>query len=287
METRLEEIGQHGLPDYFDQQRFGSLSREGEPISKRILRRDAEGALRAYLSEPFVGDSAATKRFKRVGAEHRDDWDALFAAAPRPSNYRSVLTYVRDHPSQDPAALPTTYRKALNLVTRHLLSLYLAAYQSLLWNRIAGRWLSGRVGDAAFRIDIARERLPLYHALPDELARGACIALPSRRALYLRPELMSVVEEVLAEERLAPNDLKARMLDKAYLPNGTRALLLFSGYVRLAAQPRQAVPGAEESGDRVHAAPRQLRDPGVEVAGAVRGRGVRQCTFKSVDQRLN
>ena len=71
------------------------------------------------------------------------DWDALFEAAPRPSNYRSVLTYLRDHPHPT----ETDYRKALNLITRRLLSLYLAAYQSLLWNRVAARYLAARLGE--------------------------------------------------------------------------------------------------------------------------------------------
>ena len=139
--VRLARLSRTGLPNYFDQQRFGSLMHGEDHIAKRIIRRDAEGALRAYLTQHFAGDPARVRKFKTVAAAHWGDWNRLFDAAPRPSNYRSVLTYLRDHPTGSPAELTTYYRKALNLITRRLLSLYLAAYQSLLWNRIASRYL--------------------------------------------------------------------------------------------------------------------------------------------------
>jgi len=225
IQERLIQVSRFGLPNYFDQQRFGSLAAGEDHIGKRILRRDAEGALRAYLSQPFAGDSSPVRQFKAFAAEHWGDWDALFEAAPRPSNYRSVLTYLCDHPRPT----ETGYRKALNLVTRRLLSLYLAAYQSLLWNRIAARCLETRLGETGVpaRIEIAGERLPLSYELPDHFNRDAVIRLPNHRAVYSEPDLADVVTQVLAEEGLALNDLKARILNKAYLSKGTRALMLF------------------------------------------------------------
>ena len=227
---RLAQVTRFGVPNYFDQQRFGSLSPGEEPIGKRILQRDAEGALRAYLTHPFAGDPARVRTFKAFAREHWRDWDALFDAAPRPSNFRSVLTYLRDHPTADPAERATHERKALNLVTRRLLSLYLVAYQSLLWNRIAGRRLAARLGgvpaEPAAHVEIAGDRLPLYHELPPGFDRDAAIPLPHRRAIY-SPNLSVIANQVLAEEGFALNDLKARILKKAYLPKGRRALLLF------------------------------------------------------------
>jgi tRNA pseudouridine13 synthase len=216
-----------GLPNYFDDQRFGSLPPGEEHISKYILQRNAEGALRAYLTQPFAGDPAPVHKFKAFARRHWEEWNTLFDAAPRPSNFRSVLTYLRDHVTQDPAEKAVHYRKALNLITRRLLSIYLSAYQSLLWNRIAGRWLEAQLEQVSARIEIARERLPLYDDLPPHLDRNMAIPLPNHRAIYADPALAAIVNQILQEEGFVLHDLKARILKKAYLSKSKRALLLF------------------------------------------------------------
>jgi tRNA pseudouridine13 synthase len=226
IQERAAQVAQSGLPNYFDEQRFGSLAPGENHIGKRILQRDAEGALRAYLTHPFVGDPTPVRKFKIFAAAHWGDWDALFEAAPRPSNFRSVLTYLRDHPTDDPSERALHDRKALNLITRRLLSIYLSAYQSLLWNRVAGRYLEAVIGDVLRGVEIAGAQLPLYDELP-QIDRDLAIPLPNHRASYADPNLAAIVAQVLKEEGLGLDDLKARILKRAYLPKGKRALLLF------------------------------------------------------------
>ncbi len=228
IQERLPGVAQTGLPNYFDQQRFGSVTPGQEHIAKRILRRDVEGALRAYLTQPFVGDPAPVRAFKSFAADHWGEWEVLFQAAPRPSNFRSVLTYMRDHPTEEPAERAIHLRKALNLINRRLLSIYLTAYQSLLWNRIVGRYLAARLGEGTGKaqITIAGERLPLCGPALAAFDDGAAVPLPSHRAVYADPDLSAIVDRVLTEEGLALNDLKARVLKKAYLSKGKRALVL-------------------------------------------------------------
>ena len=54
----LPKLGQYGLPNYFDDQRFGSLTKDGF-IGKEILKRDAERVVHMYLAEPMAGDPKA------------------------------------------------------------------------------------------------------------------------------------------------------------------------------------------------------------------------------------
>lgn len=224
---RLSQVAHYGLPNYFDKQRFGSYIPGQEApdhfIGKTILRRDAEGAVRAYLSHPFVGDPPHVRAFKRVAGQHWGQWAYLLDEAPRPSNYRSVLTFLKDHPQG--------FRKALNLIPRRLLSLYLVAYQSYLWNKIAGGYLANRLSPAASlpKLAILDLTLPVYQTLSDAehaALSQASIPLPGHRAVYADPVLAPVVRAIMAEEELELNDLKARILRRAYLPRGQRPLLL-------------------------------------------------------------
>ncbi len=215
---RLVEVAAEGLPNYFDRQRFGSQTASGEFPGRHILRRDAEGALRAYLAEPMVGDPADVRAFKREAAVRWGQWRTLLEMAPRPSNLRSVLTFLCDH--------PTDFRRALNLVTPRILSLYLTAYQSYLWNRIAAGYLQARLGPPCGSVEVASDALPLFPALSDRLPPDAAVPLPHHRAVYGDPLLAAVVEDVLRAEGLALPDLKPRILRRAYLPRGERRLVL-------------------------------------------------------------
>jgi len=225
IKERLRQMEHYGLPNYFDQQRFGSYAPGQGFIGRLILQRDAEGALRAYLTWPFAGDPPQVRRFKARATKLWGDWARLLELAPRPSNFRSVLTFLKDH--------PTAFRKALNLLPPRLLSLYLAAYQSFLWNRMAGRYLVARLekwGLAWARVEIADQELPFYHTLPTDLLeslRGVSIPLFHHRATFADPQVAALAEAVLAEEGLTLQDMKARVLKRAYLSRSTRALLVF------------------------------------------------------------
>jgi tRNA pseudouridine13 synthase len=244
---RLNEIARYGLPNYFDEQRFGSFNPRPDAadrfIGKTILRRDAEGAVRTYLTQPFAGDPAPVRAFKALAGQHWGEWSYLLAKAPRPSNYRSLLTYLKDHPQG--------YRKALNLIPRRLLSIYLVAYQSYLWNQIASSYLAHLLSSEGplpilTMLDLL---LPFYHELSatqHAALSTLSIPLPGHRAVYADPALAEVVRELLAVEGLGLNDLKARILQRAYLPKGKRSLLLHPADVACSApQNDNRFPGRQ------------------------------------------
>lgn len=210
----MVKLGTYGLPNYFDDQRFGSRTRDGF-IGKEILKRDAERVVHMYLAEPMAGDRREIRRFKRLCASHWGQWGYLLHQAPRPSNFRSVITYLKDHPHE--------YRKAANLIKDRLLSIYLSAYQSWVWNRIVGASLESE-GPTPYSMTIMREPFPLPEPGPElEALRSALVDLPRLTARYEGP-FGTAAASVFEAEELGLRDFKARILRRVYLSKGERAV---------------------------------------------------------------
>jgi tRNA pseudouridine13 synthase len=232
---RLRQMSEFGLPNYFDEQRFGSYTSESGFIGKKILQRDAEGALQIYLAQKMAGDPERVRVFKEFAAAHWGDWAALMERAPKPSNFRSVLTYLKDHPTGG-------FRKALNLIPQRLLTLYLSAYQSWVWNRIVGQYLNAMLAEAKFAtktLRVAGCDLPYYLNLPEALRakfEKLQVPLPNHRAIYKDlagledprglVSLGKAVNDVLAQEGLTLDDFKARILKKAFAAKSARSLIV-------------------------------------------------------------
>ncbi|MBN2001975.1 MAG: tRNA pseudouridine(13) synthase TruD [Anaerolineae bacterium] len=213
-----------GVPNYFDEQRFGSLAAPGF-IGKAILVRDVEQAVRFYLSEPMLSDPRRVREFKMLVKSHWGQWGYLLHQAPRPSNYRSVITYLKDHPHD--------YQKAVNLIQDRLLSLYLSAYQAWIWNLILGRYFES-VAPPATYVDIVGTRFPVPEHSDDVVAwQKLQIDLPRLTACY-EGELAEVAEAVFISEGLSLRDFKARILRRVYLPKGERTAWFVPSAVAIA-----------------------------------------------------
>jgi tRNA pseudouridine13 synthase len=123
----LDEIRHLGCPDYFDDQRFGSVVSGGEFIGRLMVRGDFEGALRLALAAPYEYDRAEQKKEKAILTAHWGDWPACKEKLPR-GHARSLVDYLVHHPGD--------YRGTVARLRPELRGLYLSAYQSHLWNRM-------------------------------------------------------------------------------------------------------------------------------------------------------
>ncbi len=246
LRARAFHLFRQGFPNYFDLQRFGSFSlRLGFP-GKFLLLGKWEEALRAYLAEPLLGDPPAILRFKKFARENWGDWKALKERAPK-GNLRSVLTFLCDHPGD--------FKQAVNLITPRILSLWLSAYQSFLWNRVASAVLRELLPEPAeLRYPwgiLAIPRYPLPEGPPEKL-QGLEIPLPHAKALFPGwgeawdegDFLRSAYDQVLSAEGLSQRDLRARGLKKAFLSRGTRVLWVIPGEAEiLGDEPDELFPG--------------------------------------------
>ncbi|MGC9395986.1 MAG: tRNA pseudouridine(13) synthase TruD [Anaerolineae bacterium] len=234
--SALQNLEAQGLPNYFDEQRFGSLTDKGF-IGKAILLRDAEQVVRFYLEEPMRGDPANVREFKALVQTHWGQWGFLLHKAPRPSNFRSVITYLKDHPHD--------YRKAANLIQDRLLSIYLSAYQSWIWNRITGCYFDSFTSEPS-TLEIADVDFPLPEAsaVPDK-AKALKIDLPRLTARY-EEAVGEAAQTVFELEGLTLHDFKARILRRVYLSKGERAVWFMPTAVEVSAPyPDEYTPGRQ------------------------------------------
>lgn len=232
----LHKLEAEGLPNYFDDQRFGSLSEKGF-IGKAILLRDAEQVVRFYLEEQMRGDPADVREFKSLVKSHWGQWGFLLHQAPRPSNFRSVITYLKDHPHD--------YGKAVNLIQDRLLSIYLSAYQSWVWNHIAARYLAS-FSPTSLGVEIVDVpfSLPAASAIP-EAAKALEIDLPRLTARY-EGAVGEAAQTVFEMEGLTLHDFKARILRRVYLARGERAVWFKPAAVEVSAPyPDDYTPGKQ------------------------------------------
>ncbi len=86
LERALGEIAmvpRDGLPNYFDDQRFGSVGYSGEFIAHAWLAGDHERALRLALAEPNPFDRSGTKAEKAILRAHWGEWGEAKARLER------------------------------------------------------------------------------------------------------------------------------------------------------------------------------------------------------------
>lgn len=218
----LQSLARDGLPNYFDDQRFGSVGRSGQFIGHAWLKGDHETALKLALAEPNESDRSDEKAQKAILRECWGRWAEAKARLDR-SSTRSIVTYLVDHPED--------FRGAFSRMKRELRSLYFSAFQSHLWNLVLSGWIERntrheqrtivglKVGGLVFPHDLEPERKGLLSSTP--------IPLPSSRTLQPDGPLGALISEVLGSFGLAWGDLRVRHLKDVFLSKGVRAAMLF------------------------------------------------------------
>jgi tRNA pseudouridine13 synthase len=238
----LEEVRQAGVPNYFDDQRFGSVS-GGSFIARHIVLEQYEEALKLALAAPYSFDRAAQKKEKALLRQHWGNWPRLKERLPR-GHARSLVDYLVAH--------PTDFRGAVARLRPDLRSLYLSAYQSHLWNRMLAHWLREHL-PASQLVDIPLRlgSVPMPRFLTDEqreeLSRLQLPLHSARVRLEETDPRRLYFDRVLAEEQLTMQQLQLKGLRELFFSKGERAV--------------QCLPSQLEgavAGDEMHPARRKM-----------------------------
>lgn len=218
---RAKQLATIGVPNYFDDQRFGSLGVSGEFIARPWCAGNYERALWLALADPNVHDRLADRDEKRVLRDNWGDWPACKAALPKCSR-RSIVTFLVDHPAD--------FRRAFALLPVDMRSLWLAAFQSDLWNHIAAVWLKTHVPEEfLFPVQLDTGQLPFLRDVPANLPENfftQALPLPSARLHLDDDPLGPLYESVLTREGTALRELRVKYPRDSFFSKGERTAIL-------------------------------------------------------------
>ncbi|WP_160132706.1 tRNA pseudouridine(13) synthase TruD [Halococcus salsus] len=149
--------GTVGLPNYFGQQRFGSLRPVTHEVGLAVVRGDWKGAVVAYLGDPDDAEPPGTREARgfvddEVAAAGDEDWAGALDRFPRRLGFERAMLH---RLAEDGAGGPEDYRAALETAPTNLQRLFVNAAQSFVFNRIlSARLDAGLPFDAAVAGDV-------------------------------------------------------------------------------------------------------------------------------------
>lgn len=219
LDARLRLIRSAGVVNYFDDQRFGSLGQSGRFIAEPWCRGDYEQALHLALAEPNSHDRPREREQKAILREFWGQWAECKQRLDR-SHRRSIVTYLVDHP-QD-------FKRAIALVRSDLRSIYVAAFQSGLWNRWLSQIISSKFGAAVWHLPsllgpLAIPRLESGNADQIQWMRSLRLPLPSSRQHQWPEYETPLLDELLQEYNLQRREIRLKYPRDTFFSKGVRA----------------------------------------------------------------
>lgn len=212
-----DDVSRFGIPNYYDDQRFGSLGESGEFIARPWCLGDYERALWLAIAEPNSHDRPNDKAEKEIIRHLWGDWVECKEAL-RKSSRRSIITYLVDH--------PTRFREAFALLRQDMRSLWLAAFQSEIWNRCLAEMISQRLGESRLtRVPLLTADVPFFAQLEpaeSELLSDLALPLPSARLHMEEGALLELYQAVIGGYGMEMRELRVKYPRDSFFSKGER-----------------------------------------------------------------
>jgi tRNA pseudouridine13 synthase len=237
LQANSGEVKRFGLPNYFDDQRFGSARHGQGFICRRLIDGHLNGALKLYLATPSPADPPAQRRQKTTLEQAWGDWPACARIAP--SEAKPALSYL--------AAQPRDLNGALKRLPRDLLELFVNAYQSWLWNETVVALLRDQAVTATPVAYSQGELLFWRHLSPTMAAflDRSVVPTVAPDAAYRSERVQRAANGVLVREGLDHSRLRLKVrIPGVYFKSFGRALVLRPEGLRLSeTEPDEIYPG--------------------------------------------
>ncbi len=213
LEQRVNAINttvSEGVPNYFGLQRFGATRPVTHLVGEWILKGDYEQAVITYVGQAFDGEAEHVREIRTAFLTTRDIKAALSDLPPQMSYERAMLHYLYSH--------PTDYGGALLELPPKLLSMFVSAFQSYLFNcALSRRFDEGGTlnepleGDQLLFANGRTDRVTTNnkHAVSLHLARGRCsiaLFMPGKILVESKSDGDNAIAEILISHGITSED---------------------------------------------------------------------------------
>jgi tRNA pseudouridine13 synthase len=221
-------VREHGLVNYFDEQRFGNLKHDQGWIALELMRGDHGGALKRLLTATGPFGDAREGRLKHALAENWGDWRACRDIAGKLGAHHSVFEHLAKNDGD--------FAGAFRFVSSRVRLIHLYAWQSHVWNRAVAEVVRAAVPmEQRVVLDSIEGPLVTYSGAPPAgLNFERDFPLPGEALEGVtEPADLDALEDVLAREQLVPDQFRITGVPGFQLKGEPRRLLVRPRHLRV------------------------------------------------------
>ena len=177
------------MPNYYDDQRFGEIRPNTHLVGKAIVQRKYEEAMKIYLGRPFFTETPDHRAWRE---KIEKQWGNFDTEPARGMFYeRKVLRVLQRHPK--------AYVAAFQQLPRQLLTLFVQAYQSYLYNLLLNKYINKHYSPKRFVHTVVGD----YAASkPNEEDRELELPMIGCTPYHVHHSIEPIITEIIKKERL-------------------------------------------------------------------------------------
>jgi tRNA pseudouridine13 synthase len=219
VDRREYHVSRLGCPNFFDDQRFGSMDIKRGFVAERILKHHWRGAVELFLTAEHRDESPEQRERREFYAANWDNWEACGRGARNPAEHDMILKLCQK---------PPDYVGALQAIPAPELSMMFSAYQAFLWNEMLRRYLcrldislgqhQGDAGPYLFYDDLSGSHL--------EKLRSLQMPTAGSKLAFQDAEVEVLYDSVLLERGLDRGSFNLRRIRQAYFKSVQRTAIV-------------------------------------------------------------